>query len=106
MRVEFEEVSYVSLESVQVSREESGCVGTIVAKVAIVVEEIVSEKSEKDRVTAKLYDRRDVSLVDRDLSAGSREGKALACGKDFESGEVKIGVSVDLTGLFLCEGID
>ena len=57
-------------------------------------------------MAAKLYDRRDVSLVDRDLSAGSREGKALACGKDFESGEVKIGVSVDLTGLFLCEGID
>ena len=78
----------------------------IVGKIAIVVEEIVSEKSEKDRVTVKLYDRHDVGLVDCDLSTGSWEGKALACGKDFESGEVKIGVSVDLTGLFLCEGID
>ena len=106
MRIEFEKVSYVGLESVQVSREESGCVRMIVVEIAIVVEEIVSEKGEEDHVAAQLYDRRDVCLVDRDLSAGSREGKALACGKDFESGEVKIGVSVDLTGLFLCEGID
>ena len=96
----------MGLESVQVSCEESGCVGTIVAEIAIVVEEIVSEKSEEDCVTTKLYDRRDVGLVDRDLSAGSREGKALGCGKDFESGEVEIGVSVYLAGLFLCEGID